>query len=149
MNPQVSETVRLDLRQSVDLVSTRRDLIVEKVRERLVQLEEPPEAFGQAEATAMVLVDMLIDGARRIASAGEPGDLDAEAREHRRWGVRPIHYSRFGIAIGPALREVGGPVLSPQIRSAWIEAFWLLIREASKADLAEPVAAATRRHSQR
>ena len=91
-------------------------------------MESQDEAFGQAEVTGKMLVDLLMASASDLAACGSAGDLGHVAGEHERLDIDGRHYSRFGLGLGRVLREVLGPSLPPTIVSAWCDAFWFTIR---------------------
>ena len=135
----IAEDVRLRLAQSMPAVERARFEITRRIQEHLERLETPEEAFGQAEVTALMLVQLLFDGASDLAAFGELRNLDSVAREHRRLDVDGRHYSRFGIALAPVLRELLGVALPPGTASAWCDAFWFIVgrMRAGRSEVAE------------
>jgi len=127
-NAAIAEDVRLRLAESIAVVEGHRDEITRRMQAHLAALETEDEAFGQADVTGALLVEMLINSASNIAACGSPGDFGAVSREHRRLEVDGRHYSRFGLALAPILRDVLGPSLPPRIASAWCDTFWFTIR---------------------
>lgn len=129
LDEQVPETIRLHLGGSIAIVDRHRTLVTEKLRTRLAVFEQPGEDFGRAEVTGVMLTDLLIEEARHIAATGRVGRLAAVVREHRRLGMRGVDYSRYGSDLGAVLREVLGPRLPPRMISAWVNAYWFVIRQ--------------------
>lgn len=125
----IPEDVRLGLSTTLALVEENRMAIMDRVQEQLASQETDDEAFGQAEITAMMLVNLLVECARELVHRRELCNLDLVAREHRRLEIDGRHYSRFGMVLGPVLRDAIGPALSPATASAWCDAFWFVIRE--------------------
>lgn len=123
----VAEDIRLRLAQSMPAVERARSEITKRIQDHLQRMETPEEAFGQAEISALMLMDLLFDGARDLAAFGELRNLERVAREHRRLDIDGRHYSRFGTALAPVLREVLGVSLPPGTASAWCDAFWLIV----------------------
>ena len=130
----ISEDVRLHLVESIAIVERHRADITTRMQAHLAALESEEESFGQAEITGMMLVDMLMRGASNLAACGATGDLSHVAGEHRRLDIDGRHYSRFGLALAPILREALGPTLPPRIVSAWCDAFWFTIRNIGQRD---------------
>ena len=122
----IGEDVRVRLAQSFAVVERHRDDIVRKIEERLAALD-PEEQDGHGRIVALLLVNLLVDGGCDLAAFGGLRDLTPAVKEHRRLQIGGRHYSRFGMALGPVLREVLGPSLSPRIVSAWCDAFWHMI----------------------
>jgi hemoglobin-like flavoprotein len=137
-NNAIPDDVRLRLAESIAVVERHRPEIMSKMQAQLAALETEDEAFGQAEVTGMMLVNLLMESASDLAACGAVGDLGRVAGKHRRLEIDGRHYSRFGIALALVLREVLGPSLSPRIASAWCEAFWFTIRHMSPDEAPEP-----------
>lgn len=113
---------------SMAVVEPRRWEITQKMQAFLAANETEDEAFGQSEVTGLLLVDLLVDQASELAARGAVADLRKVGEDHRRLDIDGRHYSRFGNALAPILREVLGPSLPPRIASAWCDAFWFIVR---------------------
>jgi hypothetical protein len=124
----IDEDVRVRLAQSMAVVDRHRAEIIRKIDGRLVAEETGEAPLGQAEVVATMLVTLLIDCVGDLAAFGGLRHLGVVAKEHRRLRIDGRHYSRFGMALAPALRELLGPRVSPQIISAWCDAYWFVIR---------------------
>lgn len=127
-NTAISEDVRFRLTESIAVVEGRRDEITRVMQAHLAALESEADASGQAEVTGSMLMEMLIDSASNVAACGSVGDLSEVSSAHQRLEIDGRHYSRFGLALAPILREVLGPSLPPRIVSAWCDTFWFAIR---------------------
>ena len=130
----VAEEIRLALAQSLPVVERNREAITSAMQDRLVAMESSDEAFGQGDVTALVLVRLLIDGAADLAAFGGVRDLRHAAEEHERLDIDGRHYSRFGVALNRIMRDALGPRLSPAMISAWVDAFWVIVRELTPED---------------
>ena len=137
-NTAIAEDVRLRLMESIAVVEGHRDEIVRRMQAHLAALETENEAFGQAEVTGQLLVELLIDSASNIAACSNLGDLSRASGEHHRLNIDGRHYSRFGLALAPILREVLGPSLPPRIVSAWCDTFWFAVRNIEPREQARP-----------
>ena len=113
---------------SLAVVEPRRWEITQKMQAFLAANETEDESCGQSEVTGLLLVDLLIDQAAELAGCGAVGDLRKVGQAHSRLGIDGRHYSRFGNALLPILRDVMGPTLPPRIASAWCDAFWFIVR---------------------
>lgn len=133
----IADTTRLSLAQSLAILERHRDAVTAALQKRLVAMETSDEAFGQGDITALVLVRLLLASAAELAAGRELGDLSQEAGEHRRLEIDGRHYSRFGLALGGALREILGPRISPAMVSAWTDAYWFVIRELAPVETGE------------
>ena len=134
----IPEDVRLRLTESIAVVEAHRDEFTRLMQAHLAALERDTEAFGQAEITGSMLVEMLIDSASNIAACGSLGDLGQVSGAHQRLDIDGRHYSRFGLALAPILREVIGPTLPPRIVSAWCDAFWFTVRDLAQQEERRP-----------
>jgi hypothetical protein len=122
----IAEDIRLRLAQSMPIVERRRAQIVIEIVKRMDPLASPSESL-EASCLAAMLFELLIDGGSDIAAFGGLRDLCPAKQEHGRRGISGRHYSRFGTALGPALRAVLGPAMPPKSASAWCDAFWLVV----------------------
>ena len=76
----------------------------------------------------MVIVDLLVRQASLIAETGDVAGLETVAAEHRSLEIEGRHYSRFGDALVPILRDLLGPRVPREVPSAWCDTFWAVIR---------------------
>jgi len=79
---------------------------------------------------ATILTDLLLRQAGRIVEIGRAADLDSIADEHHSLALDGRHYSRFGDALVPILRDVLEPGVPREIPAAWCDTFWAVIRAA-------------------
>ena len=123
----VGELTRRRLAQSVHLLESRKDRLLEALEAGFGTREAKGEDFGRAKAVARVLTGLLIEQGRNLVDWGElrvPGDALVE---HRALGISGRHYSRFGDALVPVIRDVLGPGVPREIALAWCDAFWAAI----------------------
>lgn len=120
------------LARSLPLVQCHKDALLEGLEAALRHGEEPGEAFGQAEVTAMMLTALLIDQATGLVRRGALGDLDGIAAEHRALDIDGRHYSRFGDALAPVMKDVLGPTLPREVPAVWCDTFWRVIKAAQR-----------------
>jgi hemoglobin-like flavoprotein len=134
MSSQVRPRLRSLLVRSLPLVEQRRDLLVDAMERHLAAIATEEEAFGQPEITAMLLVDLLLREVRALVETAEFSGLAGTAAEHRALEINGRHYSRFGDALVPVLRDLLGPVTPRAVASAWCDAFWAIVRTAQAAE---------------
>ena len=108
------------------VVERRRALLIARIGERM-QAFAQTDGGPKAELAAKVLIDLLIAAARDIAAFAGVRELSPVRAEHRRLGIAGPQYSRFGLALGPALRAELGLAMSPQMAAAWCDTFWLVV----------------------
>lgn len=130
MSDVVSKHTRSLIARSLPLVQQRKEALVEHMEAALATLDTKETADGQAEVTAVVLTDLLLDEARQLVEAGTFGPLGYVTGEHYLLDITGRHYSRFGDALIPALRDLLGPIPPREVLSAWCDTFWAIIRAA-------------------
>ena len=128
MSNEINEKVRDNLFHSFAAVEAAAPAIKAAMMPSLALAEGERAPFARAGGIATALVDMLLDQARRMAEGRPPNDIDAIAASHRLMGIEGRHYSRFGDALTPVLRDAIGPRLSSAVTAAWGDAFWFVIR---------------------
>lgn len=136
----VSTRTRSLIARSLPLVQQRREALVERMEAALAELDTKETAIGQAEVTAVVLVDLLLDEARQLVESGAFGELSYVPGEHYLLDITGRHYSRFGDALMPTLRDLLGPIPPRELLSAWVDTFWAVIH-AAEGRKTEPAAA--------
>ena len=132
MSEVVSKHNRSLIARSLPLVQQRREALVERMEAALSELDTKASQAGQAEVTAVVLTDLLLDEARQLVESGAFGPLGYVTGEHYLLDITGRHYSRFGDALMPALRDLLGPIPPREILSAWCDTFWAIIRTAER-----------------
>ena len=141
MNSPVSTRLRSLLSRSLPLVQQHKAVLVERIERSLAAAEGADEPFGQAEVSAMMLVELLLGQARSLVESGVLAPLGDVAAEHRALGITGRHHSRFGDALVPILRDLLGTTVPREIPAAWCDLFWAVLREAQAAEAKVPVAA--------
>lgn len=134
MSPVLSDGSRQLLAQSLPLIQANKHEIIDHMQTSLA-VAEPDQISGQSEINAMILVDLLINQVRHILDTGKVENLDHIPNEHAALQITGRTYSRFGDLLVPILKDVLGANVPSTVPGAWIDAFWLVIREAT----AQPV----------
>ncbi len=142
MSEVISTRTRSLLARSLPLVQQRREALVGRMEAALAELDTKETAIGQAEVTASVLVDLLLDQARDLVESGAFGELGYLAGEHYLLEITGRHYSRFGDALMPALRDLLGPIPPRELLAAWVDTFWAILN-AAEGGKAGPAATGT------
>ena len=125
MPSPVSDRIRSLLSRSLPLVRPQRDLLVERIERSFAA--ETGRASLDAELSAMLLVDLLLTQVKSLVESGAFGPLDEVAAEHRALGIGGRHYSRFGDALVPVLRDLLGRTVPREVAAAWCDTFWAMI----------------------
>ena len=134
MSAAISEHTRKYLSQSLPLVQQHKQHLVNRMEANLRAGEPEGEPYGQSEVAAMILVDLLLSQARHLSESGGLADLRDVAAEHRTLAISGRHYSRFGDALVPVLRDLLGSKVPRGVTSAWCDTFWTLIGAAQSRD---------------
>lgn len=111
----------------------RRAGVVAAIASRMVPADDGG-AGPASEQIAAILFNLLLDGGSDLAAFGALRGLSEVRKEHFALGVSGRHYSRFGVALGPALRNVIGPSISSEAVSGWCDTFWIVVRAIGSSD---------------
>ena len=130
MTELVTERTRDIIARSLPIVRQHKDEIVGAMEIYLRRVEEDRKTFGQSDVAAMILTELLLRQAGLIAGSGQVAGLETMALEHSALGIDGRHYSRFGDALVPILRDSLGVNLPREVSSAWSDTFWTVIRAA-------------------
>ena len=130
MSEAVTNRTRSLIARSLPLVQQRREALVERMEIALAELDTTWIAVGQAEVTAVVLTDLLLDEARQLVESGAFGPLGTMNGEHYLLDITGRHYSRYGDALIPVLRDLLGPIPPREVLAAWGDTFWAIIHSA-------------------
>lgn len=129
MSYPISDHARDMLARSLPLVHPRKDRIIDRMELHLRGAADDEESFGQSEVAAMLLVQLLLDQVRNLVGSGELAAADGTRDEHRALGIDGRHYSRFGDALVPILRDVLGASVPREVAGIWCDAFWTIVRQ--------------------
>ena len=132
MSSPVSDRTRSLLARSLPLVQQRKDLLVERIAHRLAAALRDV-APSRSEAAAAALVDLLVSEAKRLVQSGALGRLDF-AEQHRALDIDGRHYSCFGDALVPILRDLLPPSVPREVAGAWCDTFWAVLRAGQPAE---------------
>ena len=130
MSELVTERTRDIIARSLPIVRQHKDEIAGAMEVYLRRVEDDRTTFGQSDLSAMILTELLLRYAGQIAGTGKVTGLEAIAPEHESLGIDGRHYSRFGDALVPILRDSLGVNLPRDVSSAWSDTFWTIIRAA-------------------
>lgn len=137
MKTLVSLTTRALLTQSFRAVESSSGRLRLALSTSLARSEQDPELSDTAGTAATLLLGFLIEQVRHVVESGEPRDLERYRTEHVRHGLDGRHYSRFGDALVPVLRDVLDPSHPRAIASAWSDSFWAIVRRMQQDDEAK------------
>ena len=128
MSSPISDNVRNILARSLPLLRSQKDRIIERMEVHLRGSAGDSEPFGQSEAAATLLVQLLLDQARSLVETGGVAPANGIRDEHQALEIDGRHYSRFGDALVPIVRDVLGSSLPQGVAGAWCDAFWAVVR---------------------
>jgi hemoglobin-like flavoprotein len=123
---ELSDRTHDFLVQSLPLMEHRKDALTKGLA-RYLRSDEGKED-PDSELVASVLTDMLIDQASQLVRSTMLLDLGEIRLDHSRLRLQGRHYSRFGDALVPVIRDVLGSKLPREIAGAWGDIFWAIIR---------------------
>lgn len=125
--------IRLDdgardlLAQSFPIMKRNQDALVDGVAAYLRTADRRTSADDSGPIAA-ALVALILDQAGRPAAAGAARRAEEILREHEALAIHGRHYSCFGDALVPVIRDVLGRGTPREVTSAWVDAFWATIR---------------------
>lgn len=128
MPSPISENARAILARSLPLLQPHRERIVERMEVHLRGAGGEEEPFGQSELAATALVRLLLDQARSLVESGEIAAAGGILDEHRALEIDGRHYSRFGDALVPILRDLLGQRVPREVAGTWCDTFWTVLR---------------------
>jgi hypothetical protein len=138
MSSPISDNVRDLLARSLPLVHLHKDRVIERLELHLRGVAGDGQASGQSDVAAMLLLQLLLDQARGVVESGEIAADAAILDEHRALEIDGRHYSRFGDALVPILRDVLGTSVPREVAGAWCDTFWAAVRELEERRAAAP-----------
>jgi hemoglobin-like flavoprotein len=128
MSTNPSERTRAIVAETLPLMEQHR-VSLEEALERYMARRGPDDpSAAQPATTTRAIADMLIDHARELASNGPPPDLAATAQRHRALVIAGGHYSSFGDALKPVMKDVLGSQATPLVLAAWGATYWAIVR---------------------
>jgi len=136
MSAILSEQSRQMLSRSLPMIQARKHEIIDRMQACLA-VAEPGQNAGQSEINAMILIEMLINQVSHILETGEFDDLSHIPSEHASLQITGRTYSRFGDVLVPILKDALDPNVPSAAPGAWIDIFWLVIRESSSQAVSE------------
>ena len=129
MSSALSDNARDILARSLPLLDARKDRITERLENHLRGAGGDEEPYGQSEVAAMLLVQLLLDQARSIVETGQIAAGEGIGDEHRALEIDGRHYSRFGDALVPVVRDVLGSDVPREVAGIWCDIFWAVVRD--------------------
>ena len=125
----ITDRARDILSRSLPLVRHHKERIIERMEINLRGAGGDREPSGQSDVAAMLLVQLLLDEARSLVDSGRLTKSDGVLDEHEALDIDGRHYSRFGDALVPILKDELGPNLPREVPAAWCDTFWTVMRE--------------------
>ena len=126
MSVVIGAANRAQLSQSLPIVLQHRAHLLDRLEAQLAQIDAG--SIGNSGTAAPALVEFLIDAARSIIESGELAQDPDVLALHDALGISGRHYSRFGDALIPTLKDISLPTA---VATIWGDVFWSAIREAS------------------
>jgi hemoglobin-like flavoprotein len=124
MSIQLSERTRALLAHSLPLMQQRKDALLDNLGKYLRDASDDPH---DSELVAMMLTELIITQSKHLLESGTLGHIEDVRQEHRILGLEGRHYSRFGDALAPVIRDVLGGSAPREVAGAWGDVFWAVI----------------------
>ena len=122
---EISDRTRDLLAQSLPFMEQRKDALIDRLGAYLGSAQDAAE---DSELVAIMLTELTISQAGNLVRSGALQDVDDVGHEHRMLRIQGRHYSRYGDALTPVIRDVLGPKVPREVAGAWGDAFWTIIR---------------------
>ena len=131
MSTEVSDRTRDLLAQSLPLMEQRKDALIDRLGH---YLRADGDADDDSELVAIMLTELMISQGGDLLCGGVLRNVGDVGHEHRMLRIQGRHYSRYGDALAPVIRDVLGPKVPPEVAGAWGDAFWTIIRAVQTCD---------------
>ena len=125
MSTEISDRTRDLLAQSLPLMEQRKDALIDRLGPYLGAAGGGDE---DSELVAIMLTELMISQGGNLVRSGALQDVDDVGHEHRMLRIQGRHYSRYGDALSPVIRDVLGPQVPGAVAGAWGDTFWAVIR---------------------
>jgi hemoglobin-like flavoprotein len=126
MSIQLGDHTRALLAQSLPLMERSKGRLIEGLGAYVGAVVAGTNDDPELVATTLTEM-MLAQSAQMLQSGTFPNTGDLK-RQHEALGIEGRHYSRFGDALSPVIRDVLGPNVPSAVPAAWGDAFWAIVR---------------------
>lgn len=127
MSSAISESTRTNLFRSIAAVRAAMPALTTGMTASLSRLDGGAQPLPCPETVATLLLNMLLEQVTHLIEEGEVQDISKVGAAHRTCGIDGRHYSGFGDALKPVLKDALGPRLPDSMASAWCDAFWFVV----------------------
>lgn len=122
-----SDRARDLLVQSFPIMKHNQDGLIDGVAAYLAAAD-PRSSGDDSGLIAMMLVALILDEVGQLVESGTVRQPEDVLLEHEALGIQGRHYSCFGDALVPVIRDVLGRGTPSDVTGAWVDAFWAMIR---------------------
>ena len=127
MSSNLSERARIVVSESLPLMKQHHVELEEAIASYIEKTGPDVSLTDPARSASTTIMDMLL-GLAADPSPGRTAEAIAEtARDHARLGLNGEHYSSFGDALKPAMRDVLGTKATSPVLAAWTDAYWTIV----------------------
>lgn len=102
---ETNDRTRDLLAQSLPFMEQRKDALIDRLG---TYLRSARDADEDSELVAIMLTELMISQAGNLARSGALQDIEDVGHEHRMLRIQGRHYSRYGDALTPVIRDVLG-----------------------------------------
>ena len=128
MTVNLSETARAITVETLPLMELHRGALEEALERGMARYGPPESSAIEIRSATRAIMDMLLRHAR--PTGGNDGMLEvAETlRQHRALSLGGEHYSCFGDALKPIMKDVLRAKATSPVLAAWTDAYWAIVR---------------------
>ena len=128
MTTNLNERAREIIAETLPLMEQHR-APMEAALERYMARQGPYDtSAGRSRVTTGAIAGMLFDHARAFGGKDVPVSLTETAQRHRKLSLGGEHYSTFGDALKPIMKDVLESKATSPVLAAWTDAYWAIVR---------------------
>lgn len=127
MSANLSERARIFVSESLPMMEDHRHALEEAIESYMRRTGPGVSLADPARSASATIMDMLLGHASDLGLGRTPVSITETARDHARLGLNGEHYSSFGDALKPAMRDVLGKKATSPVLAAWTDAYWTIV----------------------
>lgn len=128
MTTNLSAPARDIIAETLPLIEQHRAPLEEALGRYMARQGPYDPSPGRTKVITGAIVDMLLGHARRLGAHGPDAGIAETARRHQILALGGEHYSIFGDALKPIMKDVLGPKATSPVLAAWTDAYWTIVR---------------------
>jgi hemoglobin-like flavoprotein len=128
MTIDLSDRASAIIAETLPLMEQHRASLEEAMERSMARYGPDHRPAGRAQATTGAIMDMLLDHARQPEGSRSAAEVAETARKHHALGLGGEHYSCFGDALKPIMKDVLRARATSPVLAAWTDAYWAIVR---------------------